>query len=55
MSTAMTSDAQLLEAFMTMTVPLLVTGGAATTGLVSKVYGDWRRSRGERDATQGLY
>ncbi len=33
----------------------VVVGGIAATGYVVKVYGDWRRKRGEKAATQGLY
>ncbi len=33
----------------------VVVGGIAVTGYVVKVYGDWRRKRGERAAVQGLY
>ena len=33
----------------------VVVGGIAVTGYVVKVYGDWRRKRGEKAATQGLY
>ena len=33
----------------------VVVGGIAVTGYVVKVYGDWKRKRGEKSATQGLY
>jgi len=33
----------------------VVLGGIAATGYVVKVYGDWRRKRGEKAATQGMY
>jgi len=33
----------------------VVVGGIAVTGYLVKVYGDWRRKRGEKAATQGLY
>lgn len=33
----------------------VVVGGIAVTGYVIKVYGDWKRKRGEKSATQGLY
>jgi hypothetical protein len=33
----------------------VVVGGVAATGFVVKSYGDWRRKRGEKAATQGLY
>ncbi len=33
----------------------VVVGGIAVTGYIVKVYGDWRRKRGEKAATQGLY
>lgn len=33
----------------------VVVGGIAVTGYVVKVYGDWKRKRGEKAATQALY
>jgi len=33
----------------------VVVGGIAIVGYVVKAYGDWRRKRGEKAATQGLY
>lgn len=33
----------------------IVVGGIAATGYVVKVFGDWKRKRGEKAATQGLY
>lgn len=33
----------------------VVMGGIAATGYVVKTYGDWRRKRGEKAATQGMY
>jgi lysozyme len=33
----------------------VVVGGIAVTGFVVKSYGDWKRKRGEKAATQGLY
>ena len=34
---------------------VVVLAGVAVTGYVIKVYGDWRRKRGEKAATQGMY
>ena len=33
----------------------VVLGGVTMTGYVVKVYGDWKRKRGEKSATQGMY
>jgi hypothetical protein len=33
----------------------VVLGGVTMTGYVVKVYGDWKRKRGEKAATQGMY
>ena len=34
---------------------VVVVGGIAVTGYIVKTYGDWRRKRGEKAATQGMY
>lgn len=49
------SDAVLGSALMDLTIPVLVLVSGFVIAFVVKQYGDWKRSRGEKTATQGLY
>lgn len=49
------SDAVLGSALLDLTIPLLVLVSGVVIAFVVKQYGDWRRARGEKSATQGLY
>lgn len=49
------SDAALSGAVLNLTIPLLVLGTGLVTAWVVRSYGDWKRTRGEQRAVQGLY
>jgi GH24 family phage-related lysozyme (muramidase) len=49
------SDAVLGTALLDLTIPLLVFLSGIVIAFVMKQYGDWRKARGEKTATQGLY
>lgn len=49
------TDAVLGSALMDLTIPLLVLATGVVIAFVAKQYGDWKRARGEKSATQGLY
>jgi GH24 family phage-related lysozyme (muramidase) len=49
------SDAVLGSALMDLTIPALVLVTGIVIAFVMKQYGDWRKARGEKSATQALY
>lgn len=49
------SDAALSGAILNLTIPVLVLGTGLVTAFLAKQYGDWKRDRGQRAASQGLY